>query len=228
MGLLLEVLTGKGLSSEGVLYSENTLNSVLSPQFRPHENFVGISHGLWESNEVEYNSKILPIRSLGHGGDMLGFSATLQIFLDYNTGIFVATNRNAESGGGRVTLGKDVSQFVAKSLYGRSASKSITVPQVNHQLDLSEYAGNYYYGVFCHTCSDDEFKKGGWQRGKAFVVKSNNGTLLINQDTYIPNGNDIFIRADGNRKVFFGRSNDNKISFYVYSNSPSTFERVED
>ncbi len=49
MGRLLEALTGDGANTNGRFLSPQTARTVLAPQFRPHPEFLGLSHGLRES-----------------------------------------------------------------------------------------------------------------------------------------------------------------------------------
>ena len=116
MGRLLEALTGEGKNSHGRLFSKEASRAVLSPQFRPHPRFTGITHGLWESPSV--NPPDGPeVFSVGHGGSMLGFFTMMEIFTEMNVGVFVATNRNWEAGGGSVNLGQLINQAILEALY---------------------------------------------------------------------------------------------------------------
>ncbi len=52
MGHLLEAVTNNGRNEYGQLFTPETMRRVIAPQFRPHPEFVGMTHGLWESRRI--------------------------------------------------------------------------------------------------------------------------------------------------------------------------------
>lgn len=65
MGLLLEALTNKGSNEHGQLFTPETMKRVLEPQFKPHPEFVGMTHGLWESDRIGSIPNAYNIRTVG-------------------------------------------------------------------------------------------------------------------------------------------------------------------
>lgn len=226
MGLILEALTNNGKSSKGRLFSPGMTQEVLAPQFRPHPDFPGVTHGLMEQLVADKLGKH-QIRSIGHGGSMLGYLTSFTVFPELNTGLFVVVNRDWEAGGGGITIHSKINQVVLDTLHTSSEQKPFNVPPLNNNIDLNEYAGNYYYGVFCHSCTAKELSRGGWPRGQANTVAVTDGGLEIRGKIYLPSAIDgIFVSTDGSRKVFFGRGKIGEISFFSYDSSPDTFERI--
>lgn len=228
MGRLLEALTADGANHHGRLFSPATAEAVRQPQFRPHEEFLGMTHGLRESRAGRRYLEV-PLRAIGHGGDMLGYKAVMTLLPELNVGVFVVANRNREAGGERVDISRPILDLVIDAFHeGRHGERLIPLPSIQRDRDLSDYVGNYYFGVFCHTCSQDELNQGGWSRGAAKEVTADDGVLTISDQQFIPRGDDVFVQSDGRRMVYFGRDITGKPSFFVYSTSVDTFERVED
>ncbi len=222
MGRLLEALTGKGANEHGRLFSSGTARAVLAPQFRPHPEFSGVTHGLHESFNAS-GQFAKPVRTVDHGGTMLGFQSQMAIIPQYNVGVFVVTNQS----GGRNPLGAAVMRAVVESLPDVPKRRAIAVPERDLERDLSEFVGDYYYGVYCHECTSEELAAGAWRRGPSRAVTSQDGALTIGNDQYLPRGDDVFVRSDGENMVYFGRNDQQKISFFVYASSPDTFERED-
>ena len=214
MGRLLEVLTRD--------------SALLKPQFRPHPDFPGMTRGLMEFPIADDQGRH-PIRSIGHGGSMLGFRTSFTIIPELNLGYFVITNRNSEAGGGRVSLHGKINDIVLDAYHTAQIPKTETVPAIDPSLDLSKYEGSYYYGVFCQSCTSEEFERGAWEKGNPQIVSSKEGVLFLGEEAYhmSKSQHGVFIKADGSRKISFGQSANGKVSFFSYGTSPDTFERVD-
>lgn len=226
MGRLMEALTGKGANGHGRLFSEAAASAVLATQFRPHPDFVGITHGFFEF-PAESRLHDQHVRSVTHGGSMLGYSSRLTLYPESNVAVFVVANRAAEAGGGRVTLGNRVPHVVAEHLVEPSRPNPPRPASAQEGLDLADYVGDYVYGVYCHTCTDEEFERGAWRPSAPKPVLAIDGTLRVGDEVYLPTAEaDVFVRDDGGREVFFGRSADGEVAFFAYSTSADTFERA--
>lgn len=225
MGRFLEALTSDGANTNGRLFSPEMTADILSAHYRPHPEFSGMSHGLWEAFGVGVGEDAIPVRTLGHGGDMWGYNAHLEIIPEFNAAIFAAANRNAEGGGPRVKIGRTVMLALLEALApGRKATPH-PVPTPDPAANLSQYAGPYYWGVYCHTCTEEEFDLGAWPKPGPETVTAQDGTLLIGGEIYVPMGSDIFLRDDGYRRVFFKRNVAGEITSYSFEDDPTVFER---
>ncbi|MFK7847060.1 MAG: serine hydrolase [Rhodothermales bacterium] len=226
MARLLEALTGGGANAHGRLFSEETAAAVLAPQYRPHPDFTGITHGLWESPSV--NPPDGPgVHSVGHGGSMLGYWTLFEIFTEKNIGVFIATNRNFEAGGGPVNLGTRINNAVLNAVYGTPPAIQVAPAVPLAGRDLSDYVGDYANGTFCKSCTQQEFARGAWSARNTRTVEKTEAGLLVNGDVFLPTADaDVFVRETGGRELFFGRNAAGAVSFYSSSYGPATFERV--
>lgn len=227
MGRLLEALTGDGANKSGRLFSSDMITNIRNGLYKSHPEFVGMSYGMHESNYVGALPDAYKIKTIGHGGDMLGTSSLMTTIPSLNMGIFVSANRNSEAGGERINLWRLVMPVILKH-YKIEKAKPFSIPKpVNVTLD--EYVGNYYLGIFCHSCTEDEFDQYAWRRSsRPRMIRKMDNTLLLGEDTYIPRGNDVFVRADGNEQVYFGRDESGKITYFVFSDELNSYERIDD
>ena len=59
-------------------------------------------------------------------------------------------------------------------------------------------------------------------------VSAGEGRLEVGDETYLPTAeDDVFVRSDGKREVFFGRNEDGAIAFLLWSTGPRTLERLD-
>ncbi len=225
MGRLLEALTGQGANEHGRLFSSSAAQAVLDPQYRPHPDFAGITHGLWESFGIGRGADAIPVRTLGHGGDMWGFNGTMEIIPEYNLGFYVVANRNSEGGGSVVKIGRPVMRAIMAVLAPGRVASPIELPKLDTTKYLNAYQGNYYWGAYCHSCEADEFDLGAWRKPNARSVTASNGALIINNARYLPLKSDIFVKEDGYEQVFFNRNSKGEITSFSHREDPTVYER---
>ncbi|MEL6866292.1 MAG: serine hydrolase domain-containing protein [Bacteroidota bacterium] len=228
MGRLLEALTGEGANVQGRLFSREMAEALYRPQFRPHPEFLGMRYGLGEESMVGQAPDAYPVASIGHGGDMLGYTSLMTVIPSWNMGFFVVANRNREAGGDRVRLWPLLMNAMMTHLGVEKKMPVDPVPSKKHDLDLEEYTGAYYYGSFCHTCTAAEHRAGAWRRPRPMQVRLEGKALEVRGESYLPRGDDVFIRSDGYRKLFFGRDEKGNINFLVFSDDRTSFERLAD
>lgn len=228
IGKLLEALTGNGINANGLLFSPETVKRVLAPGFRPHSEFIGVSHGLMEFKRQGHIPDAYNVRTIGHGGSMLGFAGSMEIIPELNLGFFVIANRNQEGGGSSVSLGKPLMNVILSHFGKEKKTPLFPIPSSNISIDIEEYSGNYAFGLYCHTCTEDELNKGGWPRGNPMSIAAQGGKLILNETKYLPREKDVFVREDGKEMIFFGRDENKKLSFFVFSNGLHSFERIDE
>ncbi|MEM1270869.1 MAG: serine hydrolase [Bacteroidota bacterium] len=229
MGRLLEALTGGGATADGKrLFSTGTAASVLAPQFRPHPRFTGVTHGLWEFPPLPDNDNAEAVRTVGHGGSMLGYKTVMEVLTEENVGIFMVTNRNGEAGGGPVRFFGRVREAVVEAFFdARAVAPLVAEALPTAGRDLDEYAGAYAFGTFCTTCTEADFEQGAWTPYNVRFVSVADSGLVLRDARYHPTREpDVFVRADGEQELFFGRDPAGSVAFYVLSSDPATFERV--
>ncbi|MEO0424219.1 MAG: serine hydrolase domain-containing protein [Pseudomonadota bacterium] len=219
MGRLLEVLTGDGSDA----LSRRAVLAVLAPQYRPHQGFPGITHGLFENLTAHDRH---PTRSIGHGGSMLGYHTSLTLIPSLRAGVFVVTNRDPEAGGGPISIHGRVLEAVLDVLHAPASLPTWEVPGPGEQANLAPFAGGYAYGVFCHTCTAQEYERGGWRRGPLQEVRVEAGALIIGERSYYAAAEPgMFVRSDGRQRVYFKRDASGQVSSFSYDTSPDVFER---
>ena len=227
MALLLEALTGNGINRHGQLFTKETLQRVLGPEYRPHPEFVGTTHGLHEGFYYGVGEEAYEVRSIAHGGDMMGHRTQFRLLPEYQLGIFIAVNRNREAGGGRITIDRIILNTILDHLDVPKRLNPHPIP-AKTSTALAEYAGEYYYAVFCHTCTSMEVEQGAWGPGWSRTIKAVDGALMLNDRQYYPRGNDVFVREDGYDMLFFTRDEKGRVVSMQAEDDNNTFERWEE
>ncbi|MEM9373574.1 MAG: serine hydrolase domain-containing protein [Planctomycetota bacterium] len=226
MESLMQAVTG-GTGRDGATpFSDDMRQALMSPSFRPHSEFSGVTYGMNEITRVGGSDGGL-VAGVGHGGSVLGFSTMLMFLPEHNTGIFVVVNRNGEAGGGRVSLPNRVISTVA-GLLDPDAPEQYAVPELRDGVDLGEYAGRYAYGVFCKTCTEDELGSGAWQPFSFLDVEAAGPTIVARELVYRPTGErGVFVSENGRRKLCFLDDASGRPSTVSFISSPDTFERID-
>lgn len=227
MARLLEALTGGGANDSGRFLSAEMIDRVLAPQYRPHPDFTGISHGLWEYHTITF-SLDEGLRGLQHGGSMQGFHSALTLIPQAGIGVFVATNRDAEAGGGSINLNLPVLRAVTEQL-AQGDPVRFPEPVSSPMRSLAEYEGAYVNSVYCHTCTQTEFEAGAWRRPDARPVVAAGDLLIIGGQNYLPTAEtDVFVHESGIGAVYFGRGMTGSVESLVYHYGPAALERISD
>ena len=115
MESLMRAVTG-GTGNHGAKpYSGAMQAALMSPQFRPHPEFAGVTYGMNEYARVGGHDSGL-VAGIGHGGSVFGFGTQFVFLPEHDIGIFVVHNRNGEAGGGRVSLAGEIISMVADTV----------------------------------------------------------------------------------------------------------------
>ena len=225
MGKLLEAMTGDGSNTFGRLFSPEMQKRILEPQYQPRPGYAGISHGLWESLSEGRGADARPLRTLGHGGDMWGFNGSMTIVPELDLAFYAVANRNGEGGGPGVRIGRPVMHAILATLLPDRGAQAQQIPRIDAEADLSEFEGNYYWSVFCHSCSPEEFDLGGWRQPDPIIVTAERGVLKIDDGTFYPIGDDVFLDQSGFEEIFFKRNSLGQITSYSFKEDPTTYEK---
>jgi hypothetical protein len=128
-----------------------------------------------------------------HGGDIGGFSALFALLPGKRSGLFIV--HHGEGGDLRFR----VKQALLDALYPQTSPPAVRAPDPKATPALAAYAGRYISSIACRSCagSDEE----------AFQVEVNaGGTLSLWGQTWLPLGDDLFVRDDGKRTLGFARN----------------------
>lgn len=227
MGRLLEALTSDGANEYGRLFDRPTVQAVLAPQFRPHPLCPGVTQGLMEGQLNTSPGQSRP-RTVGHGGNMLGYSSLLTVAPEAQLGIFITVNRDTEAGGGSLRIDRRMTDLILEQLAALPRNSRAALQIVEAPRDHRKYSGNYHFGAYCRTCSATERARGGWSRGEPKTVAPLESGVRIDGATYLATADEgVFVREDRERHVCFGSDRKGRISHFSFSNSPNTFERAE-
>ncbi|MEM0964303.1 MAG: serine hydrolase domain-containing protein, partial [Bacteroidota bacterium] len=232
MARLMEALTGGGANAHGRLYSEAMAAEVLGPQYRPHPAFSGMSHGFWESLPSVGLPDGYGTRVLGHGGTMLGYATSLTLFVEANVAVFTVANRHAEAGGPWVQVAARVNEAVGRALNGSVDAKPLALePSRGTTADLDAYEGEYVRGLYCETCTEAEFARGGWRRSSGTAVTREGERLRFRDALYAPSEEaDVFVRVagEGEQGLVFKRDASGQVVSVTTSGGPVERYRVQD
>ena len=206
-------------------FSPRMRRALLSPQFQPAPGFSGATHGMHEFARAGGRDGPL-VQGIGHGGTMWGFQSSLMFLPDNNLGIFVVANRNAEGGGGPVTLDRQVIAAIVELI---APDAPILYPEQERltNLDLSPFAGRYAYNIYCKTCSEAEFEAGAWRASSFLEIEPAGDHILVRGVKYFPVGDATFLAEDRRNKLHFIIDKDGKAQHVSFATSPDTFDRME-
>ena len=227
MAQLLEMLTSAKAGGGSNYLSRPMLERIFNQGYRPHPEFVGTSHGLHEGFYYGSDAAAYEVRSLAHGGDMYGYKAQFRILPEYNIGIFVCSNRNRESGGGQVRIERNIINAVLDAIGVEKRSTLHEVPEKSSK-DLSEYVGDYFYGVHCHTCTEEQYEEGAWRPSWTKTITLSDGGLQFESYKYFQRDKDVFVKEDGLDLILFNRDEEGKVIMLQQEDDNSTFEKSYD
>ena len=226
MGRLLEALTSDGSNRHGTLFSTEMQEKVMEGLYRPHETMVGMSYGLAESEYIGVMPTAYKLRTLGHGGDMMGFRSNLVVIPSMDIGIYVVANRNRESGGGNVNLWRVVMGAFTEFLGQEYADDVFEIPTSLPPMDLTPYEGDYYYGVHCHSCSEVEYSLGAWRPRSPIQIAGKGDSLKVGRDIFIPVEKNLFVRKDGLEQLYFGIDDEGRVTHFNRTDGLNSFEKL--
>lgn len=227
MGRLLEALTADGANSHGRLFSADTLRRVLAPDFRPQPHCPGATHGFQEGQIGSTAAQAIP-RTLGHSGGLPGYSSLLTIVPNAQLGVFVTANRDFEAGGGEIPVIGHITDLVVKQLGGNATGAGLDLQLSQSPGDYRGVAGDYYWGVYCRTCSAEERSQRAWTRGDPIKVSALQNGVKIGDQTYLATTTaGVFLRENGKRHACFGKDLRGRTTHFNFSDSAQTFERGE-
>jgi hypothetical protein len=130
-----------------------------------------------------------------HGGDIGGFAGLLAVVPEERLGFFVV--HHGEGSSLRFAVRR---MLLDQLLPGRPA-----LPSALRDVDLAPYAGSYRASFQCHTCADGP-------PVPEFDVTVDEGALELWGDRWVPIGEDLFAREDGEARLAFVRDDRGRIT----------------
>jgi len=133
-----------------------------------------------------------------HGGDIGGFSALFAVLPEEDAGFFIVSHGEGSD------LRFRIEQALVDRFYPARRQPHVPAPRARNAATLREYAGRYVSSLACHTCPG--------AADNAFEVEARpDGTLGLWGQRWIPLRRDLFIRADGRRRLGFVRDAQGRI-----------------
>ncbi len=220
MAKLMIAILGDGSNNHGRLFSPNSAHLVKQPQFRSHRLFPGFAYGFWEAFR---NGQ----RVIQHGGTMRGYSGMLYLVPEHNLGVYVACNRDSETGPPTQLV-----DFVARRLMDRwfpvADEQSAPVPSEPLNIDTARFAGLYIPNLYCHTCYEGE----GWPPSDRFtkIDSVRPGVIKSPSREYYAAEPLLFVDESGEYKIAFSEDAQGRVTGYTFNlTSPgSTSEKLDD
>ena len=150
-----------------------------------------------------------------HGGDIGGFSALFTLIPEERAAFFIVNHGEGSD------LRFRVKSVLLDALYPHVEPRVVPEPNPARAAQLREYQGRYRSSLACHTCTDVG-------PGQDFELGANaDGTLELWDSKWVPLERDLFVRADGERLLGFGRDTDGRIAV-LSGGSWRVLDRVPD
>jgi hypothetical protein len=179
--------------------------AMLAPQLTMHPRLPGFTLG-WQESDANGE------RIVEHGGDVAGFASLMTLLPDRGVGLFVASH--GEGSGLRYA----VRQALLDRFYPRAAPAPVVA--MHHDGERARgYAGHYRASIFCHTCATPR------PVFEADVVGNDDGTLSLNDATWVEVADGYFRTLDGRRRLGFRRDARGVVTHYS-AGSFQVMERV--
>ena len=215
MAQLMMALLGDGTSAagEGRLLSPEALGRVRATQYRDHPAIPGFTHGLWE---LERYGPEHP--ALQHGGTMRGYSTDMTLFVRDGVGVFVACNRDAETGPA-VGLHLAVIDAVYEVLFGEIPMDGPREPSL--YLEVEPLLGTYVSTLYCRTCPEGQ----GWTARPFTITSSGPGVIEVLDRRWLTVEPLVFQVQGGRARIAFRTDEEGFVTHFFTANR--SFERLD-
>ncbi|WP_299444331.1 serine hydrolase domain-containing protein [uncultured Aquimarina sp.] len=186
-----------------VLSKKNAL-AMQRPQLAIHPEIESFCYGFYE----EYAEDL---RTVSHGGDMLGFSGYMALVPDKNMGIYVVNHH--EGSRIRYTVLNAILQF-----FNPNPKEKFKYTRLKN--DLSKFAGTYMWSTYCHTCEN------AWKPNPEQIKVNNDYTITVFGEKFHQVESLLFKNESGRRTLGFLENNKGKITHMAFGAS-NMFERID-
>lgn len=211
MAKLMNALLEKGLSANGRLLSQKSLNQILNVQLRSHIDIAGVSYGLFEHTE---NGRTLFIRD----GDGIGIRSRMILDPENHLGIFIAYN--IEDDGLRFDF---LSEYLNTYYPQKNKTKN---KEKNNYNALEEFTGTYRVlnqdrstpaSLLSFFSGEIQIKKNKLQ-GLTVIPGAMGDSIggFEGETNWSEIKKDVFLRNDKNTHIAFGRDSKGSVK-YLYS-----------
>ncbi|HEY0038577.1 MAG TPA: serine hydrolase [Longimicrobium sp.] len=135
----------RGRYGGGRILSDSAAARMHRTHFRNHPGLLGTAYGFFEA-------RLNGHPALYHSGSMNGYAATMWLWPEQGTGVFIAANREVASLAQRV-----VRRVAARMLPRVDGLETEDTPWTGPRVrdDLSRFAGRYRWDAWCHSCTGE-------------------------------------------------------------------------
>ena len=208
MGNYIKMLLNQGKFQKTQVLNPSGIQAMTQQQLSTHPEVDGFAAGFYKRSRFG-------IESIGHGGDMLGFSSWLTLLPEKGIGLYVVSHH--EGGNLRTRVTDALLQFFAPQDKKESPEqhKSYTEP-----MDLSIFEGLYRWTTYCHNCEDS------WIPPDNQITAIEGNLLEGFGRKFYPIAPLLFKSFDGQRTMGFVKDEEGEVRYMSLGNI-NTFERVE-
>ncbi len=202
MGNLLIALLGDGTNHHGRLFSAGMTQRLHRPQYRAHPDFPGFAWGFWE--ELTNGQRVI-----SHGGVMWGFNSLLYMIPEQELGLFIAINRDPETGPHTQMVG-DIKDRLMDAWFPPVEPEPDPVMPEPLPIDTKRFEGTYIGNLYCHTCPEGE----GWMpnRSGSRLTSVGPGVIKSPNREYYAVEPLLFVDATGRLKLAFSEDDQGRIA----------------
>jgi CubicO group peptidase (beta-lactamase class C family) len=183
MGRFMNMMLGHHPDGSRVL-SDSARASMLTRQITTHPRVPGMGLGFQEDR---INGRTI----FEHGGDIAGYASLMVLLPDEATGFFVATHREGAQ------LRNTLKQHLLDRFFPRQPGAGAAAAPPAIASDLSKFAGEYRWNIFCRTCANP------WLPGAIRVTVNQDSTLGFLDQKWVPIEPLLFQSADGRSLLGF-------------------------
>jgi len=206
MGKYLKFLLNHGIGNENQLLSYKMASKMTQQQLSPHKEVDGFAYGFYE--RTRHN-----VKSICHGGNMLGYSSMLTLIPEMNMGFFIV-NHHEES-----NLRNKVNDAILKFFETKNEEENQN-QRWNKNTDLEDFEGEYQWMTFCHSCPNSRKPK------IRRITENEDNTLSGFGRKFYQVEPLVFKSFDGQRTIGFIKDELGKIKYLSLGNI-NTFEKIK-
>ncbi len=135
-----------------------------------------------------------------HGGDIAGFSSLFTLIPEERSAFFIVNHGEGND------LRFRVKRALLDALYPGPQARVVPKADPARTPSLSEYGGRYRSSLACHSCRDVDPEQ------DFELVARADGVLELWGQEWVPLERDLFVRADGERLLGFGRDSSGRVA----------------
>ncbi len=221
MAQLLKAILTSHSEGESKVFPTSLIKAIHEPSKHGNSEMPSFKYGFWEMFRRGNTSH--PI--LYHGGQVDGYSAGLYMVPSKKFGVFIAVNRNSETGP-RVRMTDDIPLGIIDRIFGFKPARIVGEIEP-FATDSKQVAGIYLSNLYCHT----KFEGDGWpDRGRPIKVESaGSGKIKIMGEIFIAVDPLTYRNPKSQEVVLFHQRPDKTIcgKSYNFHAPGTTYEKID-